>query len=108
METTDRNVSETSLARDDVMGAPGTERRETGRGGTVTAGVVREEDLEPHEGLRYIARLFKVLSVFLILLLIGEVVIDGVEQQYSTATVVNGSGFKRNQVVRFKGQGGRP
>ena len=40
--------------------------------------------------------------------LIGEVVIDGVEQQYSTATVVNGSGFKRNQVVRFKGQGGRP
>lgn len=40
--------------------------------------------------------------------LIGEVVIEGVEQQYSTATVVNGSGFKRNQVVRFKGQGGRP
>jgi hypothetical protein len=36
---------------------------------------VRDEDLEPHEGLRYIARLFKVLSVFLILLLIGEVVI---------------------------------
>jgi hypothetical protein len=36
---------------------------------------VREEDLEPHEGLRYIARLFKILSVFLILLLIGEVVI---------------------------------
>ena len=40
--------------------------------------------------------------------LIGEVVIEGVEQQYSTATVVTGSGFKRNQVVRFKGQGGRP
>jgi len=36
---------------------------------------VRDEDLEPHEGLRYIARLFKILSVFLILLLIGEVVI---------------------------------
>jgi curli biogenesis system outer membrane secretion channel CsgG len=34
--------------------------------------------------------------------LIGEVVIDGVEQQYSTATVVSGTGFKRNQVVRLK------
>ncbi|MEX2582462.1 MAG: hypothetical protein WD766_04285 [Gemmatimonadota bacterium] len=40
---------------------------------------VREEDLEPHEGLRYIARLFKVLSVFLIILLIGEVVIGLVQ-----------------------------
>jgi hypothetical protein len=36
---------------------------------------VRDEDLEPHEGLRYIARLFKLMSVFLILLLIGEIVI---------------------------------
>jgi hypothetical protein len=40
---------------------------------------VRNEDLEPHEGLRYIARLFKVLSIFLILLLIGEVVIGLVQ-----------------------------
>jgi len=40
--------------------------------------------------------------------LIGEVVINGVEQQYSTATVVSGTGFKRNQVVRIKGQGGNP
>ncbi|MGE5749287.1 MAG: hypothetical protein ACM31F_04965, partial [Gemmatimonas sp.] len=36
--------------------------------------------------------------------LIGEVVIDTVEPQYSTAAVVTGSGFKRNQVVRFKAQ----
>lgn len=43
------------------------------------SGTVRSEDLEPHEGLRYIARLFKVLSVFLILLLIGEVVIGLVQ-----------------------------
>jgi hypothetical protein len=42
-------------------------------------GVVRSEDLEPHEGLRYIARLFKVLSVFLGLLLIGEMVIGFVQ-----------------------------
>lgn len=36
--------------------------------------------------------------------LIGEIVIDGVEPQFSTATVVSGSVFKRNQVVRFKTQ----
>ncbi len=40
---------------------------------------VRDEDLQPHEGLRYIARLFKILSIFLILLLIGEVVIGIVQ-----------------------------
>ncbi len=48
-------------------------------------GTVRREDLEPHEGLRYIARLFKVLSLFLILLLIGEVVIGLV--QVGTASI---------------------
>ncbi|HEX8243885.1 MAG TPA: hypothetical protein VF541_10325, partial [Longimicrobium sp.] len=36
---------------------------------------VRDEDLEPHEGLRYIARLFKILALLLILLLIGEIVL---------------------------------
>jgi hypothetical protein len=36
---------------------------------------VRDEDLEPHGGLRYIARLFKVLSLLLILLLTAEIVI---------------------------------
>ena len=40
---------------------------------------VRDEDLEPHAGLRYIARLFKVLAVLLILLLLAEVII-GVSQ----------------------------
>ncbi len=51
------------------------ERRESG----AAFATVRDEDLEPHEGLRYIARLFKVLSVFLILLLIGEIVIGFVQ-----------------------------
>lgn len=46
---------------------------------TPSLGTVRAEDLEPHEGLRYIARLFKVLSVFLGLLLVGEVVIGLVQ-----------------------------
>lgn len=36
---------------------------------------VREEDLEPFAALRYIARLFKVLAVLLVLLLIAEVVL---------------------------------
>lgn len=41
---------------------------------------VRDEDLEPHEGLRYIARLFKVLAVLLLLMLVFEVVIGLVQQ----------------------------
>jgi hypothetical protein len=53
----------------------GSERRD----GPPSFATVRDEDLEPHEGLRYIARLFKVLSIFLILLLIGEVVIGFVQ-----------------------------
>jgi hypothetical protein len=36
---------------------------------------VRDDDLEPHEGLRYIAKLFKVLALLLIFMLIAEVVI---------------------------------
>ena len=36
---------------------------------------VRDQDMEPHEGLRYIARLFKLLAVLLFLLLIGEIVL---------------------------------
>lgn len=53
----------------------GKERRET----SAVFATVRDEDLEPHEGLRYIARLFKTLSIFLILLLAGEVVIGLVQ-----------------------------
>jgi hypothetical protein len=36
---------------------------------------VREEDMEPHAGLRYIAWLFKVLAILLVLVLIAELVI---------------------------------
>ena len=35
---------------------------------------VREQDLEPYVTLRYIARLFKVLAVLMIVMLIGEIV----------------------------------
>ena len=45
---------------------------------------VREEDLEPHAGLRYVARLFKVLALLLMILLVAEVII-GLTQQGSEA-----------------------
>ena len=47
---------------------------------------VREEDLEPHAGLRYVARLFKVLAILLMLMLLAEIVI-GLSQQGSAAIV---------------------
>jgi hypothetical protein len=40
---------------------------------------VRDDDLEPHEGLRYIAKLFKALALLLIFMLIAEVVL-GLQQ----------------------------
>jgi len=45
---------------------------------------VREDDLEPHAGLRYVARLFKVLSLLLVLLMIAELII-GFSQQGGAA-----------------------
>jgi hypothetical protein len=41
---------------------------------------VREDDLEPHAGLRYIARMFKILAILLVLLLVAEIVIGLVQQ----------------------------
>jgi hypothetical protein len=56
------------------------ERRERSDDGPPPQMEVREEDLEPHAGLRYVARLFKVLAVLLILLLLAEIVIGLVAQ----------------------------
>ena len=44
---------------------------------------VRDEDLEPHAGLRYIARMFKILAILLILLLAAEIVLGLVRQGQS-------------------------
>jgi hypothetical protein len=41
---------------------------------------VRDEDLEPHAGLRYIARMFKILAILLLLLLVAEIVLGLVQQ----------------------------
>ena len=35
---------------------------------------VREQDLEPYVTLRYIARLFKILAVLMLIMLIGEII----------------------------------
>src|SRR5450432_185814 len=40
--------------------------------------------------------------------LVGAAVIDAVKEQYSTAKVVSGSGFKRGDIVRLKGQPEEP
>jgi hypothetical protein len=57
------------------------EREADQRGGEAPATMnVRDEDLEPHAGLRYVARLFKVLSLLLLLLLIAEIVLGLVTQ----------------------------
>jgi hypothetical protein len=56
---------------------PETEQRQPGEGQEG----VRAADLEPYITLRYIARLFKVLAVLILLMLVGEIVtgllIDG-------------------------------
>jgi hypothetical protein len=35
---------------------------------------VRDEDLEPYVTLRYIARLFKILAILMVIMLVGEVI----------------------------------
>ncbi len=61
-----------------------TERRESTEMASPPMARVREDDLEPHAGLRYVARLFKVLSILLALLMIGEIVL-GLTQEGTSA-----------------------
>ena len=44
---------------------------------------VRDEDLEPHAGLRYIARMFKILAILLLLLMVAEIILGLVQQGQS-------------------------
>ena len=52
-----------------------TDRRTFPDADTAVDAQVREEDMEPHAGLRYIAWLFKVLALLIVLVLIAELVI---------------------------------
>ena len=55
--------------------------RENERPGYVAPGMdVRDDDLEPHAGLRYVARMFKILAILLIFLMIAEVILALVQQ----------------------------
>ena len=65
--------------RDDRDG----ERGDRPAGGGSEIMDVRDEDLEPHAGLRYIARLFKILAILLLFLLIAEIVLGLVQQGQS-------------------------
>ena len=53
----------------------GSKRRTLPHAHTDIDAQVREEDMEPHGGLRYIAWLFKVLAILMVLVLIAELVI---------------------------------
>jgi hypothetical protein len=60
-------------------------RDEDDRGGRAAVALppemdVRDEDLEPHAGLRYIARMFKILALLLLLLMVAEIVLGLVQQ----------------------------
>ena len=61
---------------------------------------VREDDLEPHGGLRYVARLFKVLAILLGLMLIAEIVI-GLSQQGTDS--IPGLLVQATQTIVFAG-----
>jgi hypothetical protein len=76
MDDTDRPEIHVQRRRD----VPAVDRRHEDEALAPPEARVREEDLEPHEGLRYIARLFKVLAILLILLLIAEIIIGLVQQ----------------------------
>jgi hypothetical protein len=76
----DTREPEIRVERADAPHATGERRQADHAAGPPATATVRQEDLEPHEGLRYVARLFKVLAVLLILMLIFEVVIGLVQQ----------------------------
>ena len=62
------------------------ERRDESRRGDEREGFVppemdvRDEDLEPHAGLRYVARLFKLLAILLLFLMVAEIILALVQQ----------------------------
>ena len=55
---------------------------------------VRDDDLEPYVTLRYIARLFKVLAILMIVMLIGEVITGLVVDRGAALMTLIGEGTK--------------
>ena len=59
----------------EAMDTAGNRRIDEPAADVPTTARVRDEDLEPHDGLRYIAKLFKALAILLIFMLVAEVII---------------------------------
>jgi hypothetical protein len=85
-----RTEKEHTVREDQVEAAEQTEAERTERPAASelrpppTVAQVRDEDLEPHAGLRYIARLFKGLAVLIAFMLIAEIII-GLQQDGTAA-----------------------
>jgi hypothetical protein len=58
---------------------PEKRRSETDAAAAPPVARVRDEDLEPHDGLRYVAKLFKALALLLVFMMIAEFII-GMQQ----------------------------
>jgi hypothetical protein len=71
--------------RDEEVHVTNAEHRQTPPDETV-----REEDLEPYVALRYIARLFKVLAVLIVVMLLGEVALGVMIDGRSSLTTLLG------------------
>lgn len=78
-ETATRQDREKRRGEEDEPGTPA-----TGAAVGPPSARVRDDDLEPHEGLRYIAKLFKALALLLIFMLIAEMII-GFQQDGTAA-----------------------
>jgi hypothetical protein len=73
-----------------ACGAPPSPEHRQGEG----PGGVRGHDLEPYITLRYIAKLFKVLAVLIIVMLVGEVVTGLLIDGTSAAVTLLGEGTR--------------
>ena len=71
MSTTESTAPREQAARQRERAA-GDVRRDAGRDQTMQ---VRAADLEPYVGLRYVTKLFRIIALFLLLLLIAEVAV---------------------------------
>lgn len=77
-------MTEDRVETEEQTAADAAERRPTELRAPPPVAQVRDEDLEPHAGLRYIARLFKGLAILIGFMLIAEVII-GLQQDGTAA-----------------------
>lgn len=67
---------------------------------------IRDEDLEPYVTLRYIARLFKVLAILMVVLMLGEVITGLVADGMAALLTVIGEGTKLIVIAGLMWAGG--